>query len=90
MSYIDSTEIIPKNKKGLENYKFVSPFENMIYVYHNTAYKSPFGKTTKGWLCCTEGWKLKDDNKWHETISCGWKTDRIVDTLEDVFNCYRQ
>lgn len=88
MSYIDSKEIVPKSKNGLEDYKFVSPYENKIFVYHKTTYTLR-NKQFNSWLCCTEGWTLKSDNKWHETISCGWKPDRIVDDLEDVFSCYR-
>ena len=87
MSYIDSKEIIPKNKKGLENYKFVSPFPDRIFVYRKTTYTLR-NKQFNDWLCCTEGWKLKNDNKWHETISCGWKPDRIADTLEELFAYY--
>lgn len=89
MSYIDKPELVPKDKTGLEDYKFVTPYQGVIYVYHNTSYKSPHGRPATGWLCCTEGWRLREDGKWHETISCGWKPDRVVDTVEDIFKCYR-
>lgn len=89
MSCINAKEIIPENKSGIENFKFVSPYEGVIYVYHNIKYSSPSGHKSKVWLCCTEGWRLKEDNKWHETINCGWKPDRIVDTVDDIINCYR-
>ena len=90
MSYNNSTEIVPENKTGLEDCKFVSPFPNTIYVYYRTTFDSPLSKKQiTDWLCCTEGWKLKDDGKWHETVSCGWKPDRIADTLEELFNYYR-
>lgn len=85
MSYVNTTEIKPNDKTGLENYKFVTPYEGAIYVYNKT--------TLDGirpiWLCCTEGWRLKNDGKWHESISCGWKPDRIANTVEDIFNFYR-
>lgn len=84
MSYINTTEVKPKNKVGLENYKFVTPYENVIYVYHKTLLNEE-----NVWLCCTEGWSLKSDGKWHETISCGWKPDRIANSIEDIFNFYR-
>lgn len=85
MSYLNATEIKSKNNTGLEEYKFVTPYKNRIYVYHNTTLDG----LNNVWLCCTEGWILKEDGKWHETISCGWKPDRIVATVEDIFDCYR-
>ena len=91
MSYIDSKEIIPKNKEGLENYKFVTPFENFIYVYRLTTISSPFIRpNTPRWLCCTDGWMLmKWDGRWHERVTCGNKPDRVADAIDDIFECYR-
>ena len=81
--------IIPQNTAGLEDFEFVQQTTGTILVYHHTEYKTPLRSVpTKIWLCCSEGWRLKN-GKWHETIQCGWKPDRVVDTLEDVFNCYR-
>lgn len=85
MSYMNTTELKPDDNTGLENYKFFTPYEKSIYVYHYTTLDG----FSKVWLCCTEGWELKDDGKWHEPISCGWKPDRIADTVEDIFNFYR-
>ena len=91
MSYINKPELVPKDNTGLENYKFVTPYHGVVYVYHKTTFNSPLcGNETAGWLCCTEGWSLREDNKWHETVSCGWKPDRVVDTIEDIFNYYRK
>ena len=84
MSYINTTEVKPENNTGLNDYKFVTPYKNAIYVYHKNKMNG-----RELWLCCTEGWRLKPDGKWHETISCGWKSDRIADTVENIFDYYR-
>lgn len=81
-------ELMPDNREGLENYRFVSLY-GTISVYHHTEYRSPLGKNTEGWLCCTEGWNKRDDGKWYETIQCGFKSRR-VDTIEDIFDAYRE
>lgn len=85
MSYINTTEIKLNDKTGLENYKFVTPYKGAIYVYRKTTLDG----IRSIWLCCTEGWKLKPEGKWHETISCVWKPDRIADTVDDIFDFYR-
>ena len=88
---INGKELYPSDTSGLEDYKFIMPYEGTIFVYHNVVHKMPlYGRTAKDWLCCTEGWHLKSDGKWHETIHCGWKPDRVVDTMEDIFNHYRK
>lgn len=87
---INGKELVPVENNGLEDYKFVMPFHGAIFVYHKTEHKTPLhGRIVTDWLCCTEGWHLKADGKWHETIYCGWKPDRVVDTIEDIFNLYR-
>lgn len=85
-----SKEIIPDDMEGLENFKFVELY-GIIYVYHFTLFRTPLsGREVKGWLCCTEGWKLKSDGKYHETIRCGFMPDRVVDTMADIFDYYRK
>lgn len=82
--------LIPENTAGLEDYSFVMQPTGTVMVYHHTEYKIPVrGVSTKSWLSCSEGWRLKD-GKWHERIRCGWAPDRVVDTLEDVFECYKE
>lgn len=90
MKDIDVGQIRPENPNGLEKYKFTMPSRAQVLVYHYTEYKSPFGKPTEDWLCCTEGWYLRDDGKWHETVRCGFSPDRVVDTINDIFDVYRE
>ena len=59
MKDIDVGQIRPENPNGLEKYKFTMPTRAQVLVYHYTEYKTPFGKTTEDWLCCTEGWYLR-------------------------------
>lgn len=83
-------EVVPEDKKGLENYIFTRAFSDVIYVYHNTEYTSPLGRrTVKGWLCCTEGWRQAADGKWHERKNCGFAPGRIAENIDGIFECYR-
>lgn len=86
---LDGQQIEPTNRKGLEDYHFLTLY-GTIYVYHYIEYEKPlYGKTTKKWLCCTEGWHKRSDGKWYETVQCGWEKSRVADTIEDIFNYYR-
>ena len=64
---LDGKSIEPTNKKGLEDYHFLT-LCGTIFVYHYIEYKKPLGGMTKNWLCCTEGWNKRADGKWYETI----------------------
>lgn len=87
MVFADDVFILT-NHDGKEEYKFVASFPERIDVYHYTTYKSPLsGKLVEGWLCCSEGWHLKD-GKWHETVQCGFKQGRVADTVEDIIQLY--
>lgn len=86
---MNGKELFPVNTEGLEKYRFF--YNNgIIFVYHYTRYKTPLhGKSKEGWLCCTEGWRQRDDGKWYESLNCGFRS-RNVQTLDDVFNVYRE
>lgn len=87
MEFID--DVILTNHAGKEEYKFVASFPERINVYHYTTYKTSLsGKLVEGWLCCSEGWHLKSDGKWHETVRCGFKQGRVADTVEDIIQFY--
>jgi hypothetical protein len=77
-----------ENEKIIGDYKFKILY-GTLYVYHYTEFRLPIsGTLSNDWLCCTEGWNLKDDGKWHETVRCGSRPDRVVDTIDDVISCY--
>lgn len=51
---LDGKPIEPTNKKGLEDYHFLTLY-GTIFVYHYIEHKRPRGGTTTNWACCTEG-----------------------------------
>lgn len=85
---LDGKPIEPTNRKGLEDYHFLTLY-GTIFVYHYIKHQRPRGGTTTNWACCTEGWNKRSDGKWHETIRGGWYKSRVAETIEDIFDYYR-
>ena len=90
--------LIPKDSTGLSGIRFVVPFfggsaanPSIIYPEKRSNHLTPLqGRRVSGWLSCSEGWHLRDDGRWHETVNCGWLPGRIADTVEDIINLYRE
>lgn len=86
---IDGHRINPSNNNGLENYHF-SMLYGTVFVYHYTEYKKSHGGNIKNWLSCSSGWRKRADGKWTTAIDgIGWKY-KTVETMEDIFNLYRE